>query len=123
VIPDPEDPETFQRSKLNWDEVGDGKHAEMLAWYTKLIHIRRGSPSLNDGDTNHIKVRCDAEERWLVINRGLVEVIANLGPKAAEFDVPNGYRIVAQSHPEVELSDSTITLPKDTLAILSSEEE
>jgi maltooligosyltrehalose trehalohydrolase len=29
-IPDPEDAETFERSKLNWDETNDEEHAEML---------------------------------------------------------------------------------------------
>jgi maltooligosyltrehalose trehalohydrolase len=122
-IPDPENPETFQRSKLNWEEAGEGIHAEMLAWYAKLIHIRRGSPSLNDGDTNHIKARCDAEKRWLVIERGLVQVLTNLGSKPAEFAVPNGYRLIAQSSGEIDVMDSTTTLPPNTLAILSREEE
>ena len=30
-IPDPQDPETFLRSKLNWDEVDDGEHAPAAA--------------------------------------------------------------------------------------------
>ncbi len=28
-IPDPQDPETFQRSKLNWDEIDDGDHGRL----------------------------------------------------------------------------------------------
>ena len=57
AIPDPEKRETFERSKLNWDEVHEGHHAEMLEWYTQLIHLRRRSPSLNDGDMGHVEVR------------------------------------------------------------------
>src|SRR5271170_702860 len=59
LIPDPEKRETFERSKLNWDEVPQGTHAEMLEWFTKLIHLRHSSPALNDGDAGHIKVRFD----------------------------------------------------------------
>src|SRR6202000_425586 len=40
-VPNPEDLETFQKSKLNWNEVGEGKHAEMLDWTKALIHLRR----------------------------------------------------------------------------------
>ncbi len=29
-IPDPQDPETFLRSKLNWDEIDDGDHGRLL---------------------------------------------------------------------------------------------
>ena len=29
-VPNPEDVETFDRSKLRWDEIGEGKHADML---------------------------------------------------------------------------------------------
>ena len=40
-VPDPEAPETFARSKLNWAEAEDGRHKEMLAWYRSLIQLRR----------------------------------------------------------------------------------
>ena len=41
-IPNPESRETFERSKLQWDEVGEGSHAEMLTWCRRLIALRRG---------------------------------------------------------------------------------
>ena len=39
-IPDPENVETFRRSKLHWDEIHEDKHAEMLEWYRALIRLR-----------------------------------------------------------------------------------
>ena len=42
-VPDPQDPETFHRSKLQWP-VPSGQqnhHREMLDWYRKLIALRR----------------------------------------------------------------------------------
>jgi maltooligosyltrehalose trehalohydrolase len=38
-VPDPEDPETFRRSKLTW-EAGP-KHRDMLEWYRQLLHLRK----------------------------------------------------------------------------------
>ncbi len=32
-IPDPQDPQTFLRSKLDWDQVGAPEHADLLAFY------------------------------------------------------------------------------------------
>ena len=122
-IPDPENPDTFFHSKLNWNEIGEGKHAEMLDWYTKLIHIRRSSLSLNDGDTNHTKVRYDAERQWLVIVRNLVEIVINLSVKAVELDVPETHRLIAQSHSDIDFTDGKVNLPPNSLAILSSEEQ
>ena len=122
AIPDPENPETFTRSKLNWDEVHQGQHAEMLDWFTKLIHIRRASPSLNDGDTAHTEIYFEPDEKWLVMERGQVKVLTNLGSKPAEFDVPDGYSVIAQSRPEITSDGGKATLPPNTFAILSSEE-
>ncbi len=78
-IPDPEKVETFQRSKLNWDEVCEGRHEEMLEWYRRLIELRRGSASLNDGAPGQTKVSFDEEKRFIVMERGAVTVICNLG--------------------------------------------
>ncbi len=91
-VPDPEARATFERSKLNWDEVEDGCHKEMLEWYRALIHFRRRSISLNDGDRGHMAVRYSEEDRWLAMDRGGVVVLANLGQQDTSFDVAEGFR-------------------------------
>jgi maltooligosyltrehalose trehalohydrolase len=95
----------------------------MLAWFTKLIHIRRGSSSLNDGDRGHMKIVFDAEKKWLVMDRAQVRVITNLGSLEADFEVPAEYRLIAQSNAEIVLNDGRVALPPDSLAILSGEED
>jgi maltooligosyltrehalose trehalohydrolase len=120
-VPDPEVRETFERSKLNWAEPQAGKHAEMLAWVRELIHLRRRSPSLNDGDLGHLKVRYDEAKRWLQIDRGAVRVLLNMGADAVEFDVPEGSAVALASRGEVVAAGGKISLPPDTFAVLSSE--
>ena len=122
VIPDPEDPETFKRSKLNWDEVYRDRHREMLDWFKQMIHLRRSSPSLNDGDLSHAKVRYDAEKCWLVMDRGRMQILVNLGPNSVDLEVPARYTLAACSRPAVVPSAGGITLPADTFAVLSGEE-
>jgi maltooligosyltrehalose trehalohydrolase len=39
-IPDPSARTTFEASVLRWDERSEPKHAEMLAWYTRLLALR-----------------------------------------------------------------------------------
>lgn len=121
-IPDPEKTETFERSKLNWDEVHEGRHKEMLEWYKSLIELRRKSPSLNDGDPLHVKVTCDEEKRWLKMERGNVTVIVNLGAEEVRQGV-EGMKLLLSSQPGVTLEGNDVKLPPDSAAILSAEED
>jgi maltooligosyltrehalose trehalohydrolase len=38
-VPDPQDPATCERSRLNWDSAGG--HNDMLEWYRALLRLRR----------------------------------------------------------------------------------
>jgi maltooligosyltrehalose trehalohydrolase len=120
-IPEPAARETFERCELNWTEVGDGSHKEMLEWYRALIHLRRGSVSLNGGDMGHVKVRFDEQKRWLVMDRGGVQVLVNLGEQDASFEVAEGFRVALVSRNGVCSDAGKILLPSNTLAVLSSE--
>jgi maltooligosyltrehalose trehalohydrolase len=121
-IPDPENVETFRRSKLRWDEVHQGRHEEMYMWYRTLIALRRGSASLNDGTPGQTKVSFDEEKHWLVIERGAVTVMGNLGTEPVELDNPGRLALVLRSRVDVEAAEGKVLLPPDTLAVLSGEE-
>ena len=112
---------TFERSKLNWDEVHEGRHEEMLEWYRGLIALRRGSASLNDGEPGQTKVTFDGEKNWLVMERGAVTVVCNLGKERLDFENPKHLPLVMASRGDVKAGKSAVVLPPDTLAILSTE--
>ena len=120
-IPDPESVETFQRSKLRWEEVHEGQHEEMLEWYRRLIQLRRGSPSLNDGEPGQTRASFSEEKKWLVIERGAVTVMGNLGTQAVELDNPRRLPLLLASRADVEVVGDRVSLPANTLAILTSE--
>src|SRR6185437_394610 len=40
TIPDPQKPETFLQSKLDWTVLKNGDHAKCLRWYRTLLHLR-----------------------------------------------------------------------------------
>ena len=126
LIPDPEKPETFQRSKLNWNEIHDGRHAEMLDWYRRLIHLRRTTLALNDGELRNTKVSFDEEKCWLVMDRGgeqcMVKVLCNLGENAVELPNPDRLPITLASRVGIEASNDKVTLPPYSLAILCHKE-
>jgi maltooligosyltrehalose trehalohydrolase len=123
-IPNPEEFSTFENSKLKWAESGEGMHADMFEWTSRLIHIRRNSISLNDGDRGHVKVKCNEDARWLRMDRNLVSVFANLGPGPAQFKVGDDYELLLASVPEfTHLEDGLVTVPPDGFAIVSAEKE
>ena len=76
-IPDPESPETFRESRLNWDELDDPSHAAILDWYRRLIALRREHAELRDGDLAHTRVRFDESAQWLAIARGTLRILCN----------------------------------------------
>ncbi len=117
-IPDPEKRETFERSRLNWGEVYTGKHQEMLDWTRKLIHLRRNSISLNDGQLQRVQVKFDEEKRWLTMRRGHVLVALNLGDAAVTLPNRDKLPLELASNPAIKVTDSEIALPPDSVAIL-----
>ncbi len=122
-IPNPEDPSTFTKSKLNWEEVTQGVHAEMHDYVRALIKIRRSSSSLNDGDRGHLKVSFNEEKRWLRMDRRQVTTLINLGPNPVQCKPLEDQRLLLTSTPGATFSPTCLTLPSNGFAILSAEEE
>ncbi|MDQ2835629.1 MAG: malto-oligosyltrehalose trehalohydrolase [Acidobacteriota bacterium] len=120
-IPDPESVETFKRSKLDWDEVHEGKHKEMLDWYRALIRLRRGSASLSDGEPGKTRVSFDETQAWLRMERGRVTVMCNLGEQTVELDKPTGTSVLA-SHAGIDANGDRVSLPGQSMVIFSSED-
>jgi len=53
VVPNPQDPETFTRSRLDWSELapdreGTARHRRLLTLHRELIALRRATPELTD---------------------------------------------------------------------------
>ncbi len=120
-IPNPEDPSSFLNSKLNWDELTEGEHAEMHDYVKALIHLRRNSPCLNDGDRGHLRVSFSEEKRWLRMDRRKVTTILNLGAEPAIFPIGKDHRLALASNPAATLADGQVTVPPESTAILSCE--
>ncbi len=117
-VPDPEAPETFERSKLDWNEARQGKHAEMLKWVKDLIQLRRCTLDLNDGDFGHVEVSCDANGNTLVMRRNAIRVLMNIGDQPCTMPLLSGESLKLSSTGRVTLENAQVQLPKMSLAIL-----
>ncbi|WP_166904625.1 malto-oligosyltrehalose trehalohydrolase [Mycobacterium sp. DL440] len=119
-IPDPQDPATFQRSKLNWGEVTEGDHGRLHRTYRALIALRRSEPDLADPWLDHLSIDFDEEQRWIVMHRGAVSIACNLGPGALAVPA-SGELLLGWDHPDVG-TDTTI-LAGHSFAVLRSERD
>jgi len=119
LIPDPEKRETFERSKLNWSELSDGEHAEMLAWYQELIRLRRTTAALNEGEPGDTRVRFDQQQMWFSMERGNVTLCCNLGERERLFPVQEGGKVVLSSRESLTVRNGGVELPPDTVVILA----
>ncbi|MCI4676027.1 malto-oligosyltrehalose trehalohydrolase [Candidatus Mycolicibacterium alkanivorans] len=78
-VPDPQNPEAFLRSKLDWQELSEPEHARLLSFYRRLIALRRNETDLTDPWLSHLSVDYDEDRRWIVMRRGRVAIACNLG--------------------------------------------
>jgi maltooligosyltrehalose trehalohydrolase len=118
AVPDPQDPATFQRSKLNWDEVEMGTHAEVLDWYCKLITLRRSSRNLTDGHMEDVNVEFDEVMRWLLVKRGNVQIVCNLSGEHLTIPVHGHPAYVVCSEDGYSVRPGFVDLPAESVAIL-----
>ena len=97
-VPDPQDPETFARSRLTWRE-----DERLRALYADLLRVRRDVRG---------EARCalDEDARWLRVRRGAHELACNFAGDARRVPV-EGDELVLATHPEVRLEDGAAVLP------------
>ena len=86
VVPNPQDPETFSRSKLDWRELESPQHARLHTLYRELIALRRERPELIDPDWSKVRAQCDDERRTLRMDIGGLSVLVNFGNEAQGFE-------------------------------------
>jgi maltooligosyltrehalose trehalohydrolase len=114
-IPDPQDPQTFQRSKLDWSELDRADHAKLLAVYRALIALRRSERDLRDPWLDNLDVGCDEAARWIALHRGTLTVACNLGTEPVP--VPFTGEVVLSSEP-FAAGEQRTELPPHSFVIL-----
>ncbi len=98
-IPDPQDPETFLRSKLDWSEIDGGDHGRLRRIYRALIALRRDEPDMADPWLDHMAVAYEEKRRWIVLQRGGLAVACNLADGPVSVPV-TGEVVLAWGEPE-----------------------
>jgi maltooligosyltrehalose trehalohydrolase len=120
-VPDPQDKETFLRSKLDWAQVSREPHASLLGWYRSLLALRRSRPELTDPRLDQVRVEYSEDDRWLVVHRGALRIAANLGDGPAVIPLTSGAAdsaaVLLGSDPGISLKSGTLTLPPASFGV------
>ncbi len=98
-IPDPQAPETFERSKLT--RIRDPELADL---YAKLLTARRALPR---GDADAVDF--DENARWLRVRRGAFELLCNFSSQARRVPC-EGAAVELSTHDEVCVRDGQAEL-------------
>jgi maltooligosyltrehalose trehalohydrolase len=117
-VPDPQDPATVERSRLDWSELDRAPHAEMLEWHRLLIALRRSEPSLRDPRLDEVSVVADAAQGWVVVRRRGLQVVANLAAEPRTISLGTPVAEVVLTSADVTVGESSITLPSESVAVV-----
>jgi maltooligosyltrehalose trehalohydrolase len=92
-VPDPQDPDTFARSHLDWGERDREPHRRILDLYRRLIALRRREPEFADPRFGILSAEADGGRFRL--RQGALHVLVNLGE--TEWDSGPGDLLLATS--------------------------
>jgi maltooligosyltrehalose trehalohydrolase len=86
-VPNPQMPETFAGSRLNWHEMTRPSHQDLFSWYQQIINMRASD--------RHplplpVAVSYGAAQRWLWFVRGDLCVMVNFAAQPNTIALPEG---------------------------------
>ena len=108
-IPDPQDPATFERSKLT-----RRRDPELAALYADLMRTRRRMPP---GDVDAIEF--DEDARWLCVRRGAFELTMNFGSEPRRVPCSGGSVVLATTAGGRALGHGYVELPAMSAAVIA----
>ncbi len=116
AVPDPQARATYERSILKWDEVHEGSHAHMLAWYRQLIELRRVRLIAAEAAADTTNAWYDSTRSLLAYTRSDLLVCCNLGDETVRVPEAMGATLLLSSDHGVSAED-TPTLNANSVAV------
>ena len=118
VVPDPQDPATFRRSKLDWNEATNADCARLLVLYRELIALRRRVPEVIDPRLDSVRVEFDDAARWMIVHRPTTAVAVNFGSARTRLALAGETLLVTND--AVIIHDGIVDLPGHSAAVVAT---
>ncbi|MCD4781331.1 MAG: malto-oligosyltrehalose trehalohydrolase [Candidatus Omnitrophica bacterium] len=91
--PDPNSEDVFLQSKIQWDIIAEGRHAQMLSFYQSLIALRKSQPALRHFDREDYQVFLTNDDRVLMMHRkhkaSSIFIIVNISVQSVNLGIPH----------------------------------
>jgi len=122
-VPDPQAHSTRDASVLLWGERDEPEHQRLLDWHRALVAERRRSKELTDGRLDAVQVDVADDEGWLVVRRGALRLVCNLGrqPVSVPLDAMTAHTVLAFDPVPRQVTDGSIVLGGHGVALLRVE--
>lgn len=89
---DPQAVNTFETSKLSWQDLDKDEHSTMLRYYKALIALRKENPALYKLNRNQLEVKGNEEKQTLVLHRWHDEqhiiILINFSEEPQQVEMP-----------------------------------
>jgi maltooligosyltrehalose trehalohydrolase len=118
-IPDPQDPETWRSSVLDWSEPDVSPHRELLGWHRELLGLRARMPELRDDRLQAVGISYHPGGDWLVVTRGDLRVVVNLSPADGVVPVDAPPTSVVTAFGAADAVTEGVRLPGHGVAIVA----
>jgi maltooligosyltrehalose trehalohydrolase len=116
-MPDPQDPRTFARSRLDWSELDKPEHRETYEFYRRLIALRKSRPDLSDPRLDRVDARHG--DQFIVVRRGGCVVAANLASTAQRVQLPDVVReVLLATRDGVTATHDAVGLPEQSAVVV-----
>ncbi|WP_424465893.1 malto-oligosyltrehalose trehalohydrolase [Pseudoclavibacter helvolus] len=110
VVPNPQEEETFTRSKLDWTELERPEHARLLEIYRELIALRRREADITTPWLDASTVAVSQEHGTLVISRGSVVIAVNFSDVERELRIERAVEVLFSTDADAALGETTGTV-------------
>jgi len=116
AVPDPSEPATFLRSRLNHSLAGAPRHRELREYYRRWMALRRSHPALGAGGKDRARAELDATGSVLTLVRqgpgaAGARLVANLTNAPRPFAPPSAdWRVLLDSE-DARFAGSATTRP------------
>lgn len=91
---DPDDPATFESSRLSWNIEAEPEKRAMFEFYRRLIYLRKSNPVLSKTDKDNMRIMENGNfymlERWQNNERIIAGI--NFGNEAVKMKIPGEYQ-------------------------------
>jgi maltooligosyltrehalose trehalohydrolase len=117
-VPDPQARSSFESSKLNWRQIKQHPHDDILRWYQSMIALRRSHPALCDGSLDRVDVEFNENDAWLTLYRQSIAVVCNVSSRRLSISLRFTGDPLLASDPDFAMHGNMVEVSGESVLIV-----